>query len=136
MRPGKNPRPASELKTKNDANRANALKLFEFLVIFLCIISIMWTAALPAGQQTAHPKPSSKIKLPPEKKFVLDWLGQKEQVEFFGHISDRIWSFAELGLQEYKSSALLAEILEKEGFRVERGLAGLTANGRRVLSSS
>ncbi|MGB9835792.1 MAG: amidohydrolase [Candidatus Saccharicenans sp.] len=125
MRPGKNPRPASELKAKNDAHRAHALRLFELVVIFLSIISIMWPAGLPAGQQTAHPKPSSKIKLPPEKKFVLDWLGQKEQVEFFGHISDRIWSFAELGLQEYKSSALLAEILEKEGFRVERGLAGL-----------
>jgi len=40
-------------------------------------------------------------------------------------ISDRIWEFAEVGLQESKSSKLLADELEKHGFRVERGVAGM-----------
>ena len=60
-----------------------------------------------------------------EKQHVLDWLGQPEVVERFGDISDAIWSYAELGLQEYKSSALLTETLEEEGFSVELGLAGM-----------
>lgn len=60
-----------------------------------------------------------------EKKFVLDWLNQPKNIEKFGKVSDAIWSYAELGLQEYKSSKLLADELEKAGFKVERGLAGM-----------
>ena len=60
-----------------------------------------------------------------EKKLVLDWLGQPAVVEKFGKISDAIWSYAELGMQEFKSSKLLADTLEQEGFKVERGLAGM-----------
>ncbi|MEM2094058.1 MAG: amidohydrolase, partial [Candidatus Bathyarchaeia archaeon] len=40
-------------------------------------------------------------------------------------VSDRIWEYAEVGLQEFRSSALLAEELEKSGFRVQRGVAGM-----------
>ena len=61
----------------------------------------------------------------PEKGFVLDWLNQPEVLKKYGKISDAIWSYAELGLQEYKSSSLLADNLEKAGFKVERGLAGM-----------
>lgn len=61
----------------------------------------------------------------PAKKAVLDYLSQEEILEKFGAISDAIWSFAELGLQEYKSSDLLANTLEEAGFVVERGLAGM-----------
>ncbi len=60
-----------------------------------------------------------------EKRFVLDWLSQPAVVEKFGRISEAIWRFAELGLQEFKSSALLIETLEKEGFHVDKGLAGM-----------
>ncbi|MEJ2701657.1 MAG: amidohydrolase [Sedimentisphaerales bacterium] len=60
-----------------------------------------------------------------EKRCVLDYLSQPEVVEKFGKISDAIWSYAELGLQEFKSSALLTKTLEAEGFTVERGLAGM-----------
>jgi aminobenzoyl-glutamate utilization protein B len=61
----------------------------------------------------------------PEKQFVLDWLSQPRQMEKFGKISDAIWSYAELGLLEHKSSKLLADALEKAGFKVERGLADM-----------
>ena len=44
-----------------------------------------------------------------EKKLILNWLSQSEVVEKFGKISDSIWSYAELGMQEYKSSKLLAD---------------------------
>ncbi len=45
--------------------------------------------------------------------------------EKFWRISDAIWSYAELGLEEYKSSKLLADTLEAAGFQVERGVAGM-----------
>jgi aminobenzoyl-glutamate utilization protein B len=45
--------------------------------------------------------------------------------ENFWKIADAIWSYAELGLEEYKSSKLLADTLESAGFRVERGVAGM-----------
>lgn len=64
-------------------------------------------------------------KIPKEKQMVFDWLAQPEVIEQFGKISDAIWSFAELGLQEYKSSGLLIETLKGEGFAVEKGPAGM-----------
>lgn len=61
----------------------------------------------------------------PEKQSVLDWLSQPAVVEKFGRISDSIWTYAELGLQEHRSSALLIKTLEEGGFTVEKGLAGM-----------
>lgn len=40
-------------------------------------------------------------------------------------MSDSIWKFAEIGLQEYKSSKLLADYAENNGFKVERNISGL-----------
>lgn len=59
------------------------------------------------------------------KQQALDWLRRDEVRERFGRVADAIWSYAELGLQEHKSSALLIDQLEREGFQVEKGLAGM-----------
>jgi aminobenzoyl-glutamate utilization protein B len=40
-------------------------------------------------------------------------------------INQDIWTFAELGLQEYRSSARLAGVLKKAGFKVQEGVAGM-----------
>lgn len=40
-------------------------------------------------------------------------------------VAKQIWSFHETALQEHKSSALLEEVLEKDGFRVQRGVGQL-----------
>jgi aminobenzoyl-glutamate utilization protein B len=42
-----------------------------------------------------------------------------------GGIAGRLWTFSEIALRETRSAALLADRLEKEGFRVERGVAGM-----------
>jgi|Deesub1362B_J571_1020462.scaffolds.fasta_scaffold03850_3 aminobenzoyl-glutamate utilization protein B len=81
-----------------------------------CLIAAIGLISAPAG---------AKKKLYKEKKAVLEWLSQPEVMERFGKISDALWSYAELGLQEYKSADLLARTLEREGFRVEKGLAGM-----------
>ena len=41
----------------------------------------------------------------------------------FENVALEIWNYAELGYQEEKSSSLLAQSLEDEGFVVKRGLA-------------
>ena len=40
-------------------------------------------------------------------------------------VSDKIWDFAELSLQESRSADLYCAELEKLGFTVERGIAGI-----------
>lgn len=41
-------------------------------------------------------------------------------------VADQVWDFAELSLQEEKSAALYCEVLEKEGFAVERGICNIS----------
>jgi aminobenzoyl-glutamate utilization protein B len=43
----------------------------------------------------------------------------------FGIISDSIWTYAELGMQEFKSCAILIKALEEEGFIIEKSVAGI-----------
>ena len=88
----------------------------EISAILLAAILIL-AAAAPATAATSPP-PSK------EKRLVLDWLSRPDVLARFGKISDSIWSYAELGLQEFRSSKLLADTLEQAGFTVERGLAG------------
>jgi aminobenzoyl-glutamate utilization protein B len=58
-----------------------------------------------------------------DKEHAFDWIEKNKKLII--EISDKIWEFAELGLIEFKSSALLADELAKHGFRVERGIAGM-----------
>ncbi len=55
----------------------------------------------------------------------LEFLEDSLTVKKFGNISDSIWNFAELGMQEFRSSAILIRELEAEGFKVEKGVAGM-----------
>ena len=40
-------------------------------------------------------------------------------------LSDKIWEYAETALREHKSSRLLADYAEQQGFTVTRGVAGM-----------
>ena len=44
--------------------------------------------------------------------------------EYFG-VAYRIWQWAEVGYQEEQSSALLIDVLSKEGFNIRSGVAGI-----------
>src|SRR5260221_1392676 len=46
----------------------------------------------------------------------------KKQAQF---MVDTVFSFGELGFQEFETSKYLSGILEKEGFKIERGVAGI-----------
>ncbi|MBX9975867.1 M20 family metallopeptidase [Cytobacillus firmus] len=40
-------------------------------------------------------------------------------------VADKIWEYAETRFEEYQSAELLASVLEKEGFKVDRGVGGI-----------
>lgn len=57
------------------------------------------------------------------KDKMLESIGKKEM--YYGGIAKQIWNYAEVGYQETKSSNLLQETLSKEGFKIEKGVAGI-----------
>ncbi len=48
-----------------------------------------------------------------------------DKAALFTQVSDKVWSTPELGFKEFQSSAALIEMLEKEGFTVEQGVADI-----------
>ena len=59
------------------------------------------------------------------KKYLLEYLNDNNIIRRFGLISNAIWNYAELGMQECKSSALLMQTLEDDGFTIEKNVAGM-----------
>lgn len=49
----------------------------------------------------------------------------EEKRKLFIEVSDKIWDYAETRFQEYKSAELICSVLEKEGFTVIKGMAGM-----------
>ncbi len=56
------------------------------------------------------------------KHYVLDFIERNRQA--LQCVSDSIFYFGELGMQEKRSAALMASALEQQGFTVERGISG------------
>ncbi|MDW8129725.1 MAG: amidohydrolase [Bryobacterales bacterium] len=64
--------------------------------------------------------------LPPLEQLKKEALERVEaRRELTQQIVDSIYSFAELGFQEFETSAYLTALLEKYGFQVTRGVAGM-----------
>jgi aminobenzoyl-glutamate utilization protein B len=59
----------------------------------------------------------------PGKQTAVEWVDTNR--DNIIHMADRLWELAEPGMLEYRSAELLAQELEKEGFTVERGVAGM-----------
>lgn len=49
----------------------------------------------------------------------------EEKREKLIQISDKIWSYAETGFEEFQSAELLCQALEEEGFAVEKGIGNI-----------
>lgn len=63
-------------------------------------------------------------RMTPAKQGALKWIDGNQAT--ISSMSDQIWRFAETGLQEFKSAAVLEDQLEKAGFKVTRGIAGMS----------
>ena len=51
------------------------------------------------------------------KQIAVDWVEENEKL--ITDVHDKTWDWAEVGLQEFKTGKLLADILEKNGFKQE-----------------
>jgi aminobenzoyl-glutamate utilization protein B len=93
---------------------------YSLLIVFLFIGSDFLN-----GQKKNEEGYLGKAELYKAKKTAFDYLTDPEIIKNYGTISDSIWGFAELGMQEFRSSAILIRKLEQEGFSVQKGLAGM-----------
>jgi aminobenzoyl-glutamate utilization protein B len=88
------------------------IRRFAFgLVVLLCAL-----VACPLRAQQAPPAEDLK------KEAIADV--ESRQI-FTQQMVDQIFSFSELGFQEYETFRYLTGVLEKNGFHVERGVAGI-----------
>ena len=85
--------------------------------IRLLILFVM-TCGLVMAQQKLSTKKIDALKKEASEKVLAD--AKRIQV-----MVDKVFSFAELGFQEYESSKYLTGILEEHGFKIERGIAGI-----------
>ena len=91
-----------------------------FLIFFLLVACLSWSKTDKKDPFLIEVKPA---KITPLKSEAFNWL-ETNKAEL-SDICHKIWSYAELAMEEYKSSELLASYLEKMGFTVARGVAGM-----------
>jgi aminobenzoyl-glutamate utilization protein B len=85
----------------------------------LPLLVLMFAIALTApAQNRMSPERAAGIKA--DLAGQIDGMKKQAQV-----MSDTVFSFGELGFQEFETSKYLSGILEKEGFKIERGVAGI-----------
>jgi len=101
-------------------NKKN-MKIYRTAVTIIFFVIVIPSRSM--GQENIIEVPEAKLYK--EKKTALSYLEQESTLNKFGSISDKIWEYAELGMQEFKSSALLAATLEDEGFDIEFNVAGM-----------
>jgi aminobenzoyl-glutamate utilization protein B len=89
----------------------------------LRVIAAALVASLPIPAQMARQNRATPAQ---EAAMKADLIGQIDGMKKQAQVmNDSVFSFAELGFQEFETSKYLTAILEKEGFKIERGVAGI-----------
>jgi aminobenzoyl-glutamate utilization protein B len=97
------------------------------IVSVLVVLSCTWAVPLAKG----GPQPSRRQKPAPKEDARAERLKREaaENVDgmavFTQQMVDQIFSFGELGFQEVETHRYLVDILRKNGFTVEEGIAGI-----------
>src|SRR6184192_3889415 len=91
-------------------------------------VAVLFVVGVSAGPQKSAPAArtataAANPKLDALKKDAAADIDSMR--EFTQQMIDQVFSFGELGFQELETSKYLTGILEKNGFKVERGLAGI-----------
>ncbi len=87
--------------------------------LFCCLLLVL-LPSLSIAQKRAKPAPDPLDKLKTEAVAAVESRAVQAQ-----QINDMLFSFSELGFQEVESSRYLTTLLEKEGFTIQRGIAGI-----------
>src|SRR6266550_2313394 len=86
-------------------------------------VTVSLTATGQAPATTSAPKTQANPTLDQYKKNVgLEVDGMREDI---ARMNDQVFSFAELGFQEFETSKYLTDILRKNGFTIQENLAGI-----------
>src|SRR5271163_2355800 len=93
-----------------------------FLATVLSVLSAGCVFAQPATAPTAP----AKVISPKEAAMKADLAGEIDHMQKQAQVMvDSVFSFGELGFQEFETSKYLTGILEKNGFKIERGVYGI-----------
>jgi aminobenzoyl-glutamate utilization protein B len=88
------------------------MKSTKTFAIWLAMTSVIASAQTPSPEKVAAMKADLAGQID----------GMKKQAQV---MVDTVYSFGELGFQEFETSKYLADTLEKAGFKVDRGVAGI-----------
>ena len=81
---------------------------------------------LPVALLLAVHAPAQTLSKEKEASIKADLIGQIDAMKKQAQVMvDSVFSFGELGFQETETSKYLSGILEKEGFKIERGVSGI-----------
>ena len=86
----------------------------------MVLASMLLASSSPLAQQGVG---SDAARLERFKATVVE--GVEARRKLAQVINDTVFSFGELGYQEFETSRYLTDVLEKNGFRVERGVGGM-----------
>jgi aminobenzoyl-glutamate utilization protein B len=86
-------------------------------VIIFVLFAILFLVAPPAARA------DSSKELTPLQEDMVRYLDAR-QPELVA-VNQDIWTYAEIGLQEYRSAARLIGVLEKAGFRLRKGISNM-----------
>jgi aminobenzoyl-glutamate utilization protein B len=90
------------------------------------LVGALLSAAAAVADVHAVPPDSAQAQLPEPSAAKLAAVGSVERhAAELAQLSDRIWAYAEIALREHRSAAALADFAERQGFRVQRGVAGM-----------
>src|SRR6185295_6705541 len=84
-------------------------------VVFACLLiplGLVLTAAKPAAPKAGANKEAAVAAVDRHRPELVD-------------LANQVWAFAETALKEKRSSKVLADYAEAQGFKVERGVAGM-----------
>ena len=92
------------------------------LVVSLAAVAAF--AAVPQAQKAVAPKPAAaSAKLEAFKREAVADVDARAQ--FSQQMVDQIFSYGELGFQEFETTRYLADVLKRNGFAVQEGIAGI-----------
>jgi aminobenzoyl-glutamate utilization protein B len=105
------------------------MRVFRLLTVACATVVTVSLTAAPPQQQQPTPTPAAAAaaavnpKLEQYKRDVgLEVDGMREDIQ---RMNDQVFSFGELGFQEFETSKYLTDILKKNGFTVQENLAGI-----------
>jgi aminobenzoyl-glutamate utilization protein B len=98
-------------------------RLIRWISLVAVILAPVAPGAAPIEEEAKESITPSPAEWTDAKKTAIEWLESRRPM--LEEMNQTIWEFAEPGMLEYRSAAYLTEALEKEGFTVERGVAGM-----------